>query len=66
MTSCHLIPTWHEWNVNAGDVMVMLFTSYANLVMSHWVYALSHTSMVHVLEVKWCTQVSEWPGRHAS
>ena len=27
---------WHEWNVNAGDVMVMCFTSFVNLVMSHW------------------------------
>ena len=36
MTSCHLIPTWHEWNANAGDVMVTWFASYANLVMSHW------------------------------
>ena len=36
MMSCHLIPTWHEWNVNAGDVMVTWFASYANLVMPHW------------------------------
>ena len=36
MTSCHLIPTWHEWNVNAGDVMVMWFASYVILVMSCW------------------------------
>ena len=27
---------WHEWNVNAGDIMVMWFASYVNLVMSHW------------------------------
>ena len=33
---------WHEWNVNAGDVMVMWFTSYANLVTSRWACA-SHT-----------------------
>ena len=39
MTSCHLIPTWHEWNVNAGDVMVMWFTSYVSLVMSCWACA---------------------------
>ena len=34
MMSCHLISTWHKWNVNAGDVMVTWFASYANLVMS--------------------------------
>ena len=32
MMSCHLIPMWHEWNVNAGDIMVMWFASYATLV----------------------------------
>ena len=36
MTSCHFIVTWHEWNGNAGDIMVMWFASYVNLVMSHW------------------------------
>ena len=36
MMPCHLIPTWHEWNMNAGDVMVTWFASYANLVTSHW------------------------------
>ena len=36
MMSCHLNSTWHEWNMNAGDVMVMWFTSYANLVTSRW------------------------------
>ena len=35
---------WHEWNVNAGDIMVMWFTSYANLVTSHWACA----SCMHV------------------
>ena len=30
---------WHEWNVNAGDVMVMWFSSYVDLVMSHWACA---------------------------
>ena len=43
--SCHLNSTWHEWNANAGDVMVMWFTSYANLVMSQWA-CMSH-SHVH-------------------
>ena len=36
MTSCHLIPMWHEWNMNTGDIMMMGFAPYANLVMSHW------------------------------
>ena len=31
MMSCHLIPTWHEWNANAGDVMVTWFASYARM-----------------------------------
>ena len=22
MTSCHLIPTWHEWNAKADNVMM--------------------------------------------
>ena len=44
MTSCHLISIWHEWNANAGDVMVIWFTSYANLVMSQW----ACTSLAHV------------------
>ena len=39
MMSCHLIPTWHEWNVHASDVMVTWFASYANLVTSHWACA---------------------------
>ena len=30
MTSCHLIPTWHKWNVNADDVMMTWFTLYVN------------------------------------
>ena len=29
-----LIPTWHEWNMNANDVMMMWFTLFANLVTS--------------------------------
>ena len=35
MTSCHLIPTWHTWNVNADDIMVTWFALFAILVMSH-------------------------------
>ena len=34
MMSCHLIPTWDEWNVNADDIMMMWFTLLANLVRS--------------------------------
>ena len=30
MMSCHLIPTWHEWNMNDNDVMMMWLTSYTN------------------------------------
>ena len=36
MMSCHIILTWHEWNANAGDVMVTWFASYVNLVTSQW------------------------------
>ena len=39
MTSCHLVSVWHKWNMNAGDVMVTWFTSYANLVTSRWACA---------------------------
>ena len=39
MTSCHLVSTWHEWNVNAGDVMEDV-----NLVTSCWACA-SHVRM---------------------
>ena len=31
---------WHEWNANAGDVMVTWFTHDANLVTSCWACAL--------------------------
>ena len=34
ITSCHLIPIWHEWNANADDIMMIWFTLFANLVMS--------------------------------
>ena len=44
MTSCHLLSTWHEWNANAGDIMVMWFASYVNLVTSPWACA----SCMHV------------------
>ena len=50
MMSCHLNPTWHEWNMNSGDVMVMWFASYANLVMSQWACALhAHMHGTHAL-----------------
>ena len=52
MTSCHLIPTWHEWNANAGDVMVTWFTSYVNLVMSQWHAHHACTCYAHVLQLK--------------
>ena len=44
MTSCHLVSTWHKWNVNAGGIMVMWFASYANLVTSRWA-CMSHACM---------------------
>ena len=44
LTSCHLISPWHEWNTNAGDVMVTWFASYVNLVMSRW----ACVSLMHV------------------
>ena len=50
MTSCHLISTWHEWNVNTGDVMVTWFVSYANLVMSQWVcVSCTHVHGAHAI-----------------
>ena len=50
MTSCHLIPPWHEWNMNAGDIMVTWFTSYVNFVMSCWACASCvHMHGTHVL-----------------
>ena len=30
MTSCHVSPTWHEWNVNPNDVMLTQFALHAN------------------------------------
>ena len=34
MTSCHLIPTWHEWNANADDIMMTWFALFVSLVTS--------------------------------
>ena len=40
----------HEWNVNAGDIMVMWFASYVSLVMSSWAYALgTHMHGTHAI-----------------
>ena len=44
-----LITTWHEWNANAGDVMVTWFTSYVNLVMSCWDTHHVHVHGAHAL-----------------
>ena len=30
MMSCHIIPTWHEWNTNTDDDMTMWFTLYVS------------------------------------
>ena len=35
---------WHQWNANAGDIMMTWFASYANLLTSYWACA----SHVHV------------------
>ena len=35
MTPCHFIPMWHEWNMNANDIMMMWFALFVNLVTSH-------------------------------
>ena len=35
LMSCHLIPTWHEWNAKADDIMMTWFTLFVSLVMSH-------------------------------
>ena len=36
MTSCHHVSTWHKWNTDPGDVVVMWFSSNENLVMLQW------------------------------
>ena len=38
MTSFHLIPTWHEWNMNVDDVMMMWIVLFDNFVTSHLAY----------------------------
>ena len=55
MTTCHLIPMWHEWNANADDVMMTWFALYVNLVTScqacmtcmhvHGAHSLIHSGM---------------------
>ena len=30
MMSCHVIPTWPEWNLNPDDIMMMWLTLYVN------------------------------------
>ena len=41
MTSCHLIPTWHEWNENDNDTMMTWFPLFVDHVMSHLACATS-------------------------
>ena len=48
MMSCHLIPTWHEWNMNADDIMMTWLALYANLVTS----CLACMHMAHMLYVE--------------
>ena len=28
----HIIPTWHEWNMNANDIMMVWFALYVNTI----------------------------------
>ena len=66
MTSWHLIPTWHEWNMNANGVTMMWFALYVNLVTSclacmthmpmHGTHALHRTSVSKYLSGLACTQ----------
>ena len=44
MTSCNLIPTWHKWNANTDDIMMIWFTLYVNPVTSPLACA-SHAGM---------------------
>ena len=44
MTLCHLIIMWHEWNMNANDVMMMWFALFAKLATS-CLPCLSHAHM---------------------
>ena len=64
MMSCYIIPTWHKWSANAGDVMVTLFASYVDLVTSqlacgscacmHGACALSEMGMLKYLNGLTC------------
>ena len=49
MTSCHLIPTWHKWNANAYDIMMMWFILYASLITSHQGMMCMHVHGTHAL-----------------
>ena len=41
---------WHEWNANAGDIIVMWFAYDANLVTSRWACALcAHVHGAHAI-----------------
>ena len=51
MTSCHLISTWHEWNTNTDDVMMMWFTLYVNLGTSCLACVMHVHMHAHVLYV---------------
>ena len=52
MMSSHLIPTWHEWNVNADDVMMAWFALCVNTVTSCLTCMCTHACMAHVLHVE--------------
>ena len=48
MTSCHLIPTWHEWNAKADNVMMTWFALYVSLVMSCQACVMHVTHVLYV------------------
>ena len=62
MQSCHLIPMWHEWNMNADDAIMTWFALYVNLsdVMSgmHDTYDLCKTSTSKYLSGLACMQAN--------
>ena len=68
MTSCHIISTWHKWNMNTADIIMTWFTLYANLVTSplacvthmcmHGTHALCRTIMSKYLSGLGCMQVN--------
>ena len=42
MMPCHLIPMWHEWNMNANDIMMTWLASYVSDITSGLCIACMH------------------------